>query len=131
MPSGRPSEYTPEKGQEICDWVAEGKSLRSYVFGGEDRPTFATIYRWLDSQPAFSTAFARAREVMAHADADRLNAVVEALEGRTLPPDVARVMADTLKWTAARRLPRAYGDRIALGGDDGAPLVVRWADGSE
>lgn len=122
--------YTEEMADEICEHVGNGNSLRSFC-EKDGRPTFSTVYKWLDQQPAFADAFARARERQAHADADRINYTLEACERLQLPPDVTRVVVDALKWTASRRLPKAYGDKVALAGNDGAPIVVRWADGSD
>src|SRR5678815_5757330 len=128
---GRPTTFTEEMADRLCDWIADGKSLRSFVFENDDTPTHSTIFKWLTQQPLFAERYSRAREVQAHADADRINAIVEAVEGRTLTSDQARVMTDALKWTASRRLPKVYGDKMQLSGQDGAPIVVRWADGSD
>lgn len=131
MPGGRPTTYSQEMADRVCAWVADGNSLRSFIFSHDDTPTHSTLYKWMEQQPEFAAAFARARESMAHADADRINAVVEAVEARTLTSDQARVMGDLLKWTASRRLPKVYGDKLQVGAGDGGPIVVRWADGSD
>lgn len=123
---GRQSTFTEQGGQEICDHISNGGSLRSYV-EQEGKPAFNTVYKWLGEHEAFAEAYARAREVQAHADADKINRLQEQLEAGMIAPDVARVMADCLKWTAARRAPRVYGDKVQLSGDaDGAPIAVTW-----
>lgn len=124
---GRPSDYTPERATEICEWLANGKSLASYC-EEEDNPSHASIYRWLEKHEDFREAFARARETQAHHDADKLNRISELLQAGVIAPDVARVITDAMKWTAARRAPKSYGDKVQLSGsDDGAPIVVTWA----
>lgn len=128
--TGRPSDYTQELADDICAWVANGRSLLSYC-EQEGAPHFATIYRWQEKHADFRDAFARARESQAHADADRLNLLSEQLAARLVSSDVARVMADILKWTASRRAPKSYGDKLQVGGEDGAPLVVTWAGGEK
>jgi len=124
--TGRPTTYTPEAGQAVCDALREGRSLRAWC-KEDGNPCYSTVFKWLEQQEAFADNYTRAREVQAHNDADRINACAEALELGAMAPDVARVITDAMKWTAARRLPKVYGDKVALtGADDGAPLVVSW-----
>jgi hypothetical protein len=35
----------------------------------------------------------------------------------------SRLRVETRKWVLARMLPKAYGDRVAVGGDAGAPPI--------
>lgn len=125
--TGRPCEFTPERALEICDWLANGKSLASYC-EVEGNPSHASIYRWLEKDECFRAEYMRARETQAHHDADKLNRISELLQAGLIAPDVARVITDAMKWTAARRAPKSYGDKVQLSGaDDGAPIVVTWA----
>lgn len=125
--TGRPSIFTQDIADQICEALESGRSLRSWCMEDDTRPNYGTIFRWLKEREAFCEDYARAREVQAHNDADRINAIAEALELGAVAPDVARVITDAMKWTAARRLPKVYGDKVSLTGqDDGAPLVVTW-----
>ncbi len=125
--TGRPSVYTEEMALDICDHLANGGSLRAWC-AMDGHPTFSTVYKWLEEREAFSDAYARARERQAHNDGDRMNEVALKLERGEMAPDVARVMADILKWTAGKRAAKFYGDKVQIGGDtDGAPIVVTWA----
>jgi transposase len=127
----RKSEFNQAQADEICEHLANGGSLRAWC-AREANPTFSTVYKWLEQQASFADEYARARERQAHNDADRLNELVEDLQARQVPADVARVMIDALKWTAARRCARSYGDKVQVGGDqDGAPLIVTWAGGDK
>ena len=128
--TGRPTIFSQEMADDICAALSGGMSLRAWC-NEDGRPAYGTVFRWLKEDAAFCEAYAHAREVQAHNDADRINQVLEACERLQIPPDVARVVVDGLKWTAARRAPKAYGDKLVLGSNDGAPLVVRWGDGSE
>lgn len=124
--TGRPSTYTPEIAEAICNALREGRSLRAWC-KEEGNPCYSTVFKWLEQQEGFADSYARAREVQAHNDADRINAVAEQLELGAMAPDVARVIVQAMQWTAARRLPKAYGDKLSVGGEaDGAPLVVSW-----
>jgi hypothetical protein len=124
--TGRKTTYTDETAAEICEWLANGGSLRAWC-AKEDNPTFSTVYKWLEQQESFADGYARARERQAHNDADQLNELTEEVKAGRLDPNAARVAADILKWTAARRAPKSYGDKVQLQGDsDGKPLVVTW-----
>jgi hypothetical protein len=76
-----------------------------------------TVWRWLKDSVEFRDMYARARDEAADALAD------EALEvARGSVPERAasdRLLVDTLKWTAAKRRPRTYSDKVDLttGGD--------------
>ncbi len=125
--TGRPSSYSEAWAQEICDWLADGGSLREWC-SQEGHPSFASVYRWIDSIEGFRDDYARARELQAHNDGDRMNEIALKLAKGEIAPDVARVMADILKWTAGKRAAKFYGDKVQIGGDtDGAPIVVTWA----
>jgi hypothetical protein len=123
--TGRPSSFTAEIGHVICTHLANGGSLREWC-AIEGNPHFSTVYDWLEREEGFADAYARAREVQAHNDGDRMNQIVQKLERGTIDPNAARVMIDALKWTAGKRMPKVYGDRLQVGGDTGAPLVVSW-----
>ena len=67
--------------------------------------------------------YARARDAAAELDADQVKEVAEdAIAGR-VDPAAARVAIDALKWTAGKRSPRKFGDKIQVGGaDDLSPV---------
>ena len=52
MAGGRPSTYTEEMGNLICDKLTEGMSLRKLCLLDEF-PTASTVYVWLDRFPEF------------------------------------------------------------------------------
>lgn len=89
------------------------------------------IYRWLEQQEGFREAYARAREVQAHADAEDINQTADDVKRGVIAPDVGRVVMDAKKWTASKRLPRAYGDKVIVGSDTNAPLIITWANGDK
>lgn len=78
-PRGRPSKFTPELGQEICNRIVDQLSLLR-VCKADDMPSFGTVYDWDDQgktdiaagkkdslKALFSAQFACARERQAHA----------------------------------------------------------------
>lgn len=128
---GRPSILTDELTGRICEWIADGNSLRTFCME-EGNPNYSTVQKWLLNNEAFREQYKMARETQAHNDADRMNEIIAQVASGELKPDQGRVMMDALKWTAGRRLPKVYGDKLAIGGDtDGAPIQVSWAQGQE
>jgi hypothetical protein len=87
---GRPTIFRQKLADEICIHIASGGSLRAYC-AMEGKPHFSTVYIWLEKDDLFPDAYARAREVQAHNDADRMNEIVELLQAGRIAPDVARV----------------------------------------
>jgi hypothetical protein len=60
---GRPPEQPdPIIVQEILDWIEDGRTLREYCRQA-DKPTFKTVYRWMEKDEEFKTRFVRARDV--------------------------------------------------------------------
>lgn len=108
--TGRPSIKTPELIDEICQRIAEGRSVAS-VARDEDMPDNKTMWRWLNSDEGFRQSYARAIAARAMAHADRIDDVSSAVLAGKIPPDAARVAIDAMKWTASRLLPKVYGDK--------------------
>ena len=59
---GRPTETVdPVEASLICDWIAHGKTLREYC-RQKGKVKWRTIYKWLEKDEEFRSAFARARD---------------------------------------------------------------------
>lgn len=121
---GRPSTFTDEIAAEICDRIAIGDSL-AQICRDEGMPAVRTVMRWLREKEDFRQQYVRAREEQADADADAVADVGRRTLSGELDPQAARVAIDALKWTAAKRQPKKYGDRVELAGDAKAPLTVQ------
>ena len=113
---GRPSDYTPELAFEICALIAEGSTLKEVAAKtGAGR---RTILDWLDQHAEFAHQYARAREMQGDSDADEVKHVMRRVIDPETPADdrldahQARVAIDALKWSAGKRAPKKYGDRI-------------------
>lgn len=117
------TQFTKEIGDMFCALVANGQSMRS-ICTEEPFPSRVTIFQWMREQPEFAAAYDKARREGAHAMVDD---VMEICDDPSLDPNDKRIRVDTRKWIASRVLPKVYGDKLALSGDeDGAPLVVSW-----
>lgn len=125
--TGRPTDFNDTIANTICETLTDGTSLRQFCME-QGNPNYATVMRWLLKHESFRDNYMRAREYQAHNDADRMNQLVAQIESGEVTPDKGRVMMDALKWTAGRRLPKVYGDKLALGGDtDLGPVSITWA----
>lgn len=102
--------FDAAKAEQICEQIADGKSLTvACANAGVGR---TQVYQWLGSVVPFANNYARARETQADSDADDIAAVRERMLAGELTPEQARVAIDSLKWSAGKRKPKVYGDRI-------------------
>lgn len=127
MPAGRPTDYTDEIAREICQQLAEGKSLRE-ICRSSDMPQESTVRKWaLEDRSGFYAHYAQAREIGYHAMADELLEIAddaqndwmerngEDASGWQINGDHvqrSRLRLDTRKWMLSKVLPKVYGDRI-------------------
>lgn len=129
---GRPSSYTDERADELCTWIAQGNSLRSFckLHGMEAQ----TVYRWMRERPDFQQRYARAHEDRADSLADEMCDIadeVAANGGSIEAVQAARLRIDTRKWIAAKLRPGRWGEvqapkaQTAVTFKIGLPLVDR------
>lgn len=135
MKTGRPSEFTEEIADEICDRISSGESLRR-ICSDEGMPSKTSVFRWLYNNKEFCFQYARAREVQADSLADEIldicddgsNDTYTDEEGNVrVNTDViarSRLRVDTRKWIASKLKPRVYGEKIQqeLTGANGGPV---------
>lgn len=133
---GRPRLYTEELADRVCDLIASGRAINEFELK-DGIPSQETIYRWVYSYPPFHDKYLRAREIQAeiHAqeiakrakeaigllkdcDPKKANAIVQAV----------RLEIDSFKWTAAKLLPKRYGDKLAVEHSIDATLAKRLED---
>jgi len=105
--TGRPSTYTEEMGNLICDKLTEGVSLRKLCMS-EEFPNASTVYVWLDRFPSFAEKYARAREA---ATEDMLEAILEIADDPKIDTQDKRVRIDTRKWAMSKLNMKKYGEK--------------------
>jgi hypothetical protein len=125
--------YSEDLDNEICEWIADGKTLRDYS-RQEGKPPFRVIYEWRKERPDFAERFAHARESGHDVIADDILAIVD-----VHPPSTASGGTDgnyvswqkNRAWTRLQLLakwnPSRYGDQkkaVELTGPNGGPLQV-------
>lgn len=127
---GRPSSFTQEVADTICERLADGESLRD-ICQDEDMPNRATVFRWLGKSKEFSDQYARAREEQADALFDEILSIAddgrndwmerhnndgEAIGWRENGEAMRRsqLRVDARKWMAGKLRPKKYSDKLDL-----------------
>jgi hypothetical protein len=108
-PMGRPTSYTKQKAQTICEMIENGMTLQA-ICELPDMPTISTVYQWQDAQPEFAESYARARVRKADTLADMV--LSEAFNSHDA--QIGRLRVDALKWMASKLSPKRYGDKIEV-----------------
>jgi hypothetical protein len=135
---GRPSNYTQEIADKICERLADGESLRS-ICDSKAFPSKSMVFRWLASNEAFRDQYARARETQADSLFDEILSIADdgrndwmeredgklVENGEALRRSILRV--DARKWMAGKLRPKVYGDKAQMehAGPDGGPITLR------
>ena len=121
---GRPTKYTLELSDIICEKLASGQSMRS-ISKDEEMPCCSTMFKWIREIEEFSQQYAKAKEesadamledmfdiaddanndwMEAHGDSEGYRQNGEAIQRSKLRVDVR-------KWAASKLKPKKYGDK--------------------
>lgn len=133
--TGRPTIFTQELADKICERLADGESLRT-ICSEDGMPARSSVFKWLGENAGFSDQYARARTAQADAIFDdileiaddgsndwieRTNSDGENIgwreNGEALRRSQLRVEAR--KWMAGKLAPKKYGEKTQLTGADG------------
>lgn len=103
----------------IIERLASGESLRSICLS-DGMPNRSTVIRWLDENEDFATKYARAKDIGFDERAEKLAEDIEVEE------DVqrAKLKFEYGRWYLSKLAPKRYGERLALAGDESAPLSI-------
>lgn len=134
MAGGRPSIYSKELSNIICDRLILGESLRS-ICRDDTMPNLSTVVDWIKSNSEFSAQYATARELQAELIIDEIldiaddssKDVVNTDLGKIVDQEViqrSRLRVDTRKWLIGKMYPKKYGEKITqeITGKDGQPI---------
>lgn len=116
---GRPTKYTPELGQEICDAISSSTlSLGQLSDMYEHWPERTNIWRWRNTNLEFRNMYANAKKNQVEVSVDFMQEMMN--EPHTyIDPETGiqkvdvpmlRVKIDAIKWKASKLLPKDYGD---------------------
>lgn len=105
---GRPSLYTVQLGDQICERLGDGESLLK-ICKQDDMPSKTTVFKWIKTDADFADNYARAREAQAEGFAEEIVAIADT-------GDILRIktQVDARKWVASKILAKKYGDRLDL-----------------
>lgn len=111
--SGRPTIYTPELAEQICDVIASMPcSLRKMNEIYDFFPVPSTIHQWRKDHSEFSDMYSRSKLIQADILAEE---ILDIADGCTADNYVqAKLRIDTRKWLASKLLPKKYGDKCNL-----------------
>lgn len=119
---GRPTTYTKELGDKICEKIVEGNSLRT-ITTWKGMPASSTVFKWLREDDDFSEQYARACEERTEAFAedildiaDQGVAVVKAGAEKKSGAiaQMVKLQVDTRKWHMSKMKPKKYGESVDL-----------------
>ena len=113
MPGGRPTEYTEETGDIICEELVHGKSLNR-ITQLASMPSISTVYRWLRQQDEFRKKYEQSRLDQVETLADEIKDISDNVENGTDNVQRDRLRVDTRKWIAERMKPTKYGPKSDL-----------------
>ena len=143
--TGRPSKYTKEIAEQMCELLSDGVPLRE-ICRMEGMPQWRTVYNWMYSDDALgedgvglSSAIARAREVGYDAMAEECLIIADTPkwgQKQVMSDDGAtttiedmlghrKLQIETRLKLLAKWNPKKYGDKVQVGGDPENPLQVK------
>lgn len=129
--TGRPTDYTKDMADKICEKIANGRSLRS-ICAEDGVPPMKTIYRWLEANEEFRHQYARARDKQADYFAEEIIEIADSAEAESAAVSKAKLQIDARKWAASKIAPKKYGNKqeIDVKSSDGSmrPTVRLDAD---
>ena len=111
LPAHRPSTYTEEEGQALCEWITNGHSLNSWC-RATGRSAYS-VYGWMRSEPDFARRYAQAHEDRTDTLADDMLEIADEMAGSDSIAAVsaAKLRIETRKWIASKLKPVKYGEK--------------------
>ncbi|MEY5061827.1 MAG: hypothetical protein RIS45_1748 [Planctomycetota bacterium] len=122
-PGGRPTIFSEELADTICERLALGESLRA-ICRDDDMPAMSAVFRWLAADQSFREQYAHAREAQADALADDILDIADTAEETNEAVRKAQLRIESRKWIASKLKPKKYNDRVIneVTGADGGPI---------
>lgn len=119
--TGRPTIYSQELADEICDRLAHGETLRTIIASSPHLPGRTTIYRWTADNEDFRNQYTKARAEQADYYAELI--IDESYSSHDA--GIGRLRIDALKWAASKMAPKKYGDKIEV--ETSQPLTLAFS----
>ena len=124
---GRPSKFTQEIADQICDLMIAGSDL---VDACEAlKLNRRTVYRWMHENPDFDAQCARAREALTEFRIKKIRDKIATAQADGVDPQLLKIQVSFEQWEAEKIAPRyQQKNRTELTGKDGGPLKVEHID---
>lgn len=104
----RPSKFTDNLADKICERLADGESMRS-VCRDPKMPAMTTVFRWLRENDEFRQQYEVAKDEAADAMIEDIVDIADNSDSDNIQVDRLRV--DVRKWAASKLKPKKYGDK--------------------
>ena len=108
--AGRPTIYSKELIERICEQVSNGKSLRA-VCRAKDTPSMSTVMVWLGENDEFSEQYRKATEQREDFHFEEMMEIADKVLPESAEVAKAKLQIDTRKWVLSRMNPKKYGDK--------------------
>ncbi len=106
---GRPSLYSDELAERVCEHVAAGGSIVDLCDENAAMPTWRTVYGWMAKHDTFFQAHARAKLAQMQLRADE---IIPLADDESLKPEDRKVRVAARQWLLAKLVPATYGDKL-------------------
>ena len=125
---GRPTKYTDELADAICEAIATTEKGLHAIVKDLDC-SVVSVFKWIGENENFANKYARAKECQAEYMAqqiltiadDSTNDVVFGEDGSARPNNEfinrSRLRVDSRKWLASKLYPKKYGDKVDVTSD--------------
>jgi hypothetical protein len=107
----RPTIYSDELADDICDRILEGESLRS-IGNDPKMPSLRTLAYWKRDKKEFLHKYTYARQTQAEIEFDDIKGLASTATPETLA--CIKLLVDTHKWNLSKVLPKVCGDKLDL-----------------
>lgn len=122
---------TPELCDAICEWIANGGTLRQFC--RDNNLGWTTVYQWMKDDAVFAERIARARDLGCDAIAEEIIEISDDSSGDTIETEKgpifnkefalrSKIRIDARLKLLAKWYPKKYGESTTLKGDPDAPL---------
>lgn len=149
LPVGRPSEFTKEIGDYICEKISTSEvGIRTLHEQDSKFPSMSTIMRWLKNHSEFRDQYARAKEAQADMFFEQIVEIANTpvlgvtkksgvnqfgdFEEVTEADAIAhrRLQVDARKWVISKLNPKKFGDKVDIttGGEKLPQTIITWGD---
>ena len=103
---------TKDEQESLLEDISNGKAVATWC--REHDTQNSKVYVTLREDNSFLQSYSHARENQADSFVEKIFDVCHKLELREIDPHSARVIIDTLKWSAGKLKPKAWGDNQVL-----------------